>query len=139
MFAGAYAGSPAADKVKYGALNVTADVRGVAAARPYGDSFLLLAPGARLRATFAYYDTSTAAVRACLATCESYAHVLGAYAEPDLAAALAVGAGRGAAARGASSARCAQYKEVQVHGPVELARHVEALFGAFIIAVLSIS
>jgi hypothetical protein len=96
MFAGAYAGLPAADKVKYGALNVTADVRGVAAAaRHYGDSFLLLAPGARLRATFAYYDTGTAAVRACLATCEHYAHVLGAYADGDLAAALAVGAGRG--------------------------------------------
>ena len=45
MFAGAYTRSPAADKVKYGALNITCDVRGVTSAHSYGDSYLLLKRG----------------------------------------------------------------------------------------------
>ena len=128
MFAGAYTRSPAADKVKYGALNITCDVRGVTSAHSYGDSYLLLKRGVRLRASFAFYDTGSAEVRKCLATCEHYAHVLNAYADGELKAALRVGAGR--APHGASGAAVLQYKEVQVHGPIELSRHVDAVVGA---------
>ena len=128
MFASADLHSPAVDKVKYGALNITCDVRGVTSAHVYGDSYLLLKRGVRLRATFAYYDTGSVAVRKCLATCEHYAHVLNAYADAELKAALHVGAGL--APHGASGAAVLQYKEVQVHGPLELGRHVEAVVGA---------
>jgi hypothetical protein len=128
MFAGAYASSPAVDKVKYGALNVTCDYAGVASARGYGDSFLILSRGVRLRATFALLDSSSDVSRACMGTCEHYAHVLAAYADADLLTALEVGSGRRAG--GAASAAAATYKEAQVHGPIELARHVEALVGA---------
>ena len=128
MFASAYASAPPFDKVKYGALNVTCDYGGVAAARAYGDSFLILARGVRLRTTFAVVDTSIPTARACLATCEHYAHVLAQYVDADFLTALEVGCGRRAG--GASSAAVVAYKEVQVHGPLELARHVEALVGA---------
>ena len=128
MFAGAYLRSPAADKVKYGALNITCDVRGVTSAHTYGDSYLLLKRGVRLRASFAFYDTSSPEVRKCLATCEHYAHVLNAYVDGELEAALHVGAGR--AEHGTNGAAVQRYKEVQVHGPLELSRHVEAVVGA---------
>ena len=114
--------------MKYGSLNVTCDVRGVTSAHGYGDSYLLLARGVRLRATFACYDTGSDAARKCLATCEHYAHVMNAYSDAELAAALRVGAGR--EPHGASGTAVAQYKEFQVHGPLELGRHVEALVGA---------
>ena len=129
MFSNAYARAPAADKVKYGALNVTCDVRGVMAAHGYGDSYLQLARGVRLRTTFAFYDTGQPETRKCLATCEHYAHVLNAYADAELTAALRVGAGR--APHGASGKAVVQYKEFQVHGPIALGRHVEALVGAW--------
>jgi hypothetical protein len=126
MFASAYAASPPFDKVKYGALNVSCDAGGVHAARAYGDSYLLLRRGVRLRATFAFYDTGSPEARKCLATCEHYAHVLAAYDDADLAAAMRRGGDD--AAPGAPPARMgAQYKEVQVHGPLALGRHVEAL------------
>jgi hypothetical protein len=89
---------------------------------------LILARGVRLRTTFALVDTSIPTARACLATCEHYAHVLAQYVDADFLTALEVGCGRRAG--GASSAAVVAYKEVQVHGPLELARHVEALVGA---------
>ena len=128
MFGDAYRGAAAAEKVKYGALNVSCDVAGVRAAHGYGDSYLQLAAGVRLRASFAFLDTSAAHARACLATCEHYAHVLAAYPDADFKLALEVGAGRRRG--GASSHGIHTYKEVQLHGPIELGRHVDALVGA---------
>ena len=128
MFGDAYASSPPFDKVKYGALNVTADMEGVRSAHLYGDSYLRLTTAVRARATFASADSSSPGVRTVLATCEHYAHVLNAYPDADLAATIDVGCGR--RATGWSSRLITMYKEMQIHGPVELSRHVEALFGA---------
>ena len=128
MFGDAYASSPPFDKVKYGALNVTADMEGVRCAHLYGDSYLRLTTAVRVRATFASADSSTPGVRAVLAACEHCAHVLNAYPDADLAASIDVGCGRRATGR--SSRLITMNKEMQIHGPVELSRHVEALFGA---------
>jgi len=56
--------------------------------------------------------------------------VLAEYSEAELAAVLRVGAGRGPeSVVGASGAATAAYKEAQIHGPVDLARDVDAVVG----------
>lgn len=115
MFAGAYSAAPAFDKVKYGVLNITADMHGVHAALGYGDSYMRLATAVRARTTFAFADTGgQPGARATLATCEHYAHVLTQYPDADLKAALAVGCGR--RRTGASGQAITTYKEMQVRG-----------------------
>ncbi len=63
-----------------------------------------------------------------LGTCEHYAHILAAYSDAELLDIIEVSSGSAPSqALGKSSSRTAQYKEVQIHGPIQLDRDVELL------------
>jgi hypothetical protein len=126
LFNGAYSFSKATipfDRCKYGVLNTTGDSTGVKGAKGYGTSYLILRPEVRRRCTFCARDSST---NPPLGTSEHYAHILAEYSDPELRAIVDVACGTGAV-RGTSSTSTATYKEVQIHGPVELGRDVETL------------
>jgi hypothetical protein len=76
----------------------------------------------RLRATFADMDSSSPSTS--LATCEYYAHVLNNYTESELRAVVDVATGK---APWRASTCISQYKEIQIHGELKYADHVEAV------------
>uniref|UniRef100_A0A7S2Y6K0 Uncharacterized protein n=1 Tax=Entomoneis paludosa TaxID=265537 RepID=A0A7S2Y6K0_9STRA len=110
---------------KYGCLNVTGDVRGCAKGRYYGPLYITLHRHVRYRATMS--DKDTGGRHDALATCDHYAHVLNRYHDSDLCALLDVSTSAARRIGGASSSGVATYKEVQIHGPVDLSTDVEAL------------
>ncbi|NEC84327.1 DUF3626 domain-containing protein [Streptomyces sp. SID12501] len=103
MFAGVYDSAPAQQRPVYGALNFRRQV--VGAAPRFGSSHFRLTGAALARATFCYPDSA---------------------AEPDH---FGVAAGMSLVALAEADTRDAldDYIEAQVHGPVALARDVEAL------------
>lgn len=122
MFNGVYDDSKPFDRPKYGVLNVLNDPNGILACKHYGQSYLLLKK-VRLRTTMASCDSASAGTK--LACCEHYAHVLNSYNDNELTTVLKVGTG---SIPWDSSKVISAYKEVQIHGPVKLDEHVEALF-----------
>eukprot|EP00930_Biecheleria_cincta_P039545 TRINITY_DN27178_c0_g1_i1.p1 TRINITY_DN27178_c0_g1~~TRINITY_DN27178_c0_g1_i1.p1 ORF type:complete len:1835 (-),score=290.54 TRINITY_DN27178_c0_g1_i1:77-5581(-) len=82
LFGGAYDNAKGFDRVKYGALNVMNDYRGVVKANQYGDSYLVL-KDVRLRCTFASTDSGGMA-GSRLAVLDKYAHVLAEYNDTEL-------------------------------------------------------
>eukprot|EP00611_Tribonema_gayanum_P004049 TRINITY_DN13270_c1_g2_i1.p1 TRINITY_DN13270_c1_g2~~TRINITY_DN13270_c1_g2_i1.p1 ORF type:complete len:576 (+),score=112.06 TRINITY_DN13270_c1_g2_i1:118-1845(+) len=127
LFGSCYDGCQDGERVKYGCLNFTQDQRGVRPCQRYGTSYLLL-KHVRIRCTFA--DRDTGGSSPMLGTCQHYAHVLQNYTREELAAVAALASGQ----RVPSSSRAKpppgtieQYREVQVHGPVELSKHVEVV------------
>lgn len=112
-------------------LNPTASTTGVAAASHYGSSYLLLKEHVRTRVTFSSRDSGGGSCN--LGTCEHFAHILSEFSDPDLRAVLCLvrsGSGSGPIAESSPSLqqyREAQYKEMQVHGEIVLARDVEAI------------
>ena len=129
MFGSAYSKAPSAEKVKYGCVNTSGDVGGVAVAHAYGDCYLLLKTSVRSRTTFCNADSGGFnAGTHRIGTCEHYAHVMELYADAELKAVLDVGSGK--KRHRTSSKGTASYKEIQIHGPVALAEHVEALVSA---------
>ena len=122
-----HSGAKASHRVKYGVLNPTACEKGVMAASHYGSSYLLLKDHVRTRVTFTSRDSG--GVRCKLGTCEHFAHVLAEFSDPDLQAVLSrVGSGSGStAAPPQGQYRETQYKEMQVHGDIVLARDVQAI------------
>ncbi|GAB5371465.1 hypothetical protein AAMO2058_001582300 [Amorphochlora amoebiformis] len=122
LFEGLYDGSSAFDRVKYGVCNIVQDIEGIRSCHGYGKSYMVLKE-VRLRTTFSDQDTSA---RNCvLATCQHYAHVLETYDTQELRAVAEVASGR--KPWGCPSTMIHRYKEVQIHGPVRLDRHVECL------------
>jgi len=83
----------------------------------------------RWRTTFTNCDSSASASRALqLGTCEHYAHILAEYSDAELLDIIDVSSGSAPSQlMGKSSSRTAQYKEVQIHGPIQLDRDVELL------------
>lgn len=116
-----YASSLPFDRVKYGVLNIVGDPCGVRSCYHYGDSFLQLKK-VRLRTTFASMDTSSSAVK--LSCCEHYGNVLYEYTDPELKAIIDVATRRVSSMK---SDMIANYKEVQIHGPVCLSENVECV------------
>ncbi|KAL5470702.1 hypothetical protein EMCRGX_G028707 [Ephydatia muelleri] len=116
-----YASSPPFERVKYGVLNIVGDPCGVRSCYHYGDSFLQLKK-VRLRTTFASMDTSSSAVK--LSCCEHYGNVLYEYTDSELKAILDVATRRVSSMK---SDMIANYKEVQIHGPVCLSENVECI------------
>jgi hypothetical protein len=118
---GAYAGAEAAQKVKYGCLNTAGCLAGVASAEGYGENYLVLRQGMRLRTSVTPCDSYSSTQAGCLAHFE---HILMHYSEGHLAALMA-------AAKGARPETHPgfpdQYTECQFHGPVTLAEDVESL------------
>ena len=126
LFNRAYQGSAAHDRVKYGVLNVVQDAAGVRACAQYGTSFLVLKE-VRLRTTFSDQDTSN--VAGVVASCQYYAHVLDKYNEQELRAVVDVACGsRPFGCATPASGSIGNYKEVQVHGPIRLDRHVDCIY-----------
>eukprot|EP00697_Spironema_sp_BW2_P005344 gnl/Spiro4/17451_TR9283_c0_g2_i1.p1 gnl/Spiro4/17451_TR9283_c0_g2~~gnl/Spiro4/17451_TR9283_c0_g2_i1.p1 ORF type:complete len:648 (+),score=226.29 gnl/Spiro4/17451_TR9283_c0_g2_i1:88-2031(+) len=122
MFAGIYHDTIPFDRVKYGSLNIVNDPAGVKSAYHYGDCYLQL-KGVRLRTTFAGGDTGCSSNHT-LAMCEYYAHICTGFNESELKCLCEVATGK---VTHHDSSCFSQYKEVQIHGPIELSKHVEAL------------
>lgn len=120
LFDMGYAGAEPFDRCKYGALNVTNDPQGVRACKPYGCSYLLLR-GVRLRATLCSTD-SAGMMLEDLATLDYCAHILARFSDEELKKVIKVATGR---IPGADSVALSTYREVQIHGEVRLADHVE--------------
>jgi hypothetical protein len=124
LFGGAYEGCAPSDRPKYGVANVVNDPRGIKAAHQYGDCLLELAPAARRRCTFSGED-SGGIEDSKLALCQYYAHVmLNDYSDEELAAIVIVAKGT---LLSMPSESIRKYKEVQIHGPVELKSDIVAL------------
>eukprot|EP00927_Polykrikos_kofoidii_P065838 TRINITY_DN61554_c0_g1_i1.p1 TRINITY_DN61554_c0_g1~~TRINITY_DN61554_c0_g1_i1.p1 ORF type:complete len:614 (+),score=88.70 TRINITY_DN61554_c0_g1_i1:24-1844(+) len=128
LFSGAYdqPGVRGTDRVKYGALNVMNDYRGVVRCHNYGSSYIIL-KDTRLRCTCSPEDS--AAMKAeSLAVFDSYAHVLNEYSDAELVETLKVGVSTDDALLGdSSSVGLMKYKEAQIHGEIRFDRHVEAI------------
>jgi hypothetical protein len=124
LFGGAYDGCVPIDRPKYGVANVVNDPRGIKSARRYGDCFLELSPAVRRRCTFSGADSGGIA-DSRLATCHYYAHVLlNDYDNEELAAIIFIA---NQSVRSLASETIRNYKEVQIHGPVQLKSDIVAL------------
>eukprot|EP00698_Gefionella_okellyi_P006086 TRINITY_DN1554_c0_g1_i2.p2 TRINITY_DN1554_c0_g1~~TRINITY_DN1554_c0_g1_i2.p2 ORF type:complete len:336 (+),score=64.13 TRINITY_DN1554_c0_g1_i2:108-1115(+) len=124
MFAGIYKDDmPGTDRVKYGSLNVLADPAGAVGSAQYGDCHMVM-KGVRLRTTFANGDTGSPQFQDGLAMCEYYAHVLRDFSDVELQHVMEVALQK---VPFHSSSFINQYKEVQIHGPIVLAHHVDKL------------
>ena len=120
MFGTAYDDAAPAERVKYASANLTCAPDGVAVARQqYGQSHLVLRPAVRLRCTVTQCDSSTYA--RIVGTLDYCAHVLLACGDVEVKGLLE------AAQNGRSHRLLTTYKEVQVHGEIQLARDVEEL------------
>lgn len=120
MFNNIYNNSSPYERVKYGVLNALNDPYGVKACSGYGDSYLELKL-VRLRTSFAPHDTAN---NCKIASCEYYCHVLNKYSDAELQALIAVAMNRKSYI---NSSIIKVYKEIQIHGPIQLNRHVQRL------------
>lgn len=128
LFGNAYESAKPCDRPKYGVQNIWNDYRGVVGCKQYGDSYLMLR-GVRLRCTFSPEDSANLKASR-LSVPDFYGHVLQEYSDKELAEALRVAVGGMAGTLGDSAKVVEQwgkYKEAQVHGKIELSRHVERL------------
>jgi len=128
LFGDCYDDAPPFERPKYGVLDVMNDHRGVLCARDYGDSYLVL-KNARLRCTFAPVD-SGGITGSRLAVLDQYAHVLLEFSDDELReVARIASAEEGSADRIGDSAILVgfNYKEAQIHGEIDLKKHVKRL------------
>lgn len=127
LFGLAYDDAAPFDRPKYGVQNVWNDYRGVLGCKQYGDSYLVL-KDIRLRCTLSPCDSANLKASR-LAVLDYYAHVLQEYTDKELLEALRVAEG-GAERVGDSAAvieKWGKYKEAQIHGEIDLKKHVERL------------
>eukprot|EP00928_Gymnodinium_smaydae_P008916 TRINITY_DN13292_c0_g3_i2.p1 TRINITY_DN13292_c0_g3~~TRINITY_DN13292_c0_g3_i2.p1 ORF type:complete len:614 (+),score=131.72 TRINITY_DN13292_c0_g3_i2:46-1887(+) len=126
LFSGKYDSASGFERPKYGVQNVMNDYRGVVACKQYGDSYIILRD-ARLRCTFSPEDSANLKAEK-LAVLDFYAHVLAEYSDAELKETLKVANSADAALLGDSErVGKMKYKEAQIHGEVNFARHVERL------------
>jgi len=126
LFGGAYGHATHHQRCKYGVLNAMNDHRGVVGCGQYGDSYLVL-KDVRLRCTLSPEDSANMKADR-LAVLDYYAHVLEEYNDAELSEMMKVARSSDAAILGDSGKiRKMKYKEAQIHGPIELAKHVERL------------
>ena len=121
LFNNLYYLSTPQERVKYGVLNITNDPNGVSCCYGYGDSYLLL-KNVRFRTTFANQDTSCLNTK--VSTCEFYNHVLLEYNLKELSSMIKIAH---KIVPFVSSKVTNVYKEVQIHGNIELNRDIEAI------------
>lgn len=121
MFSGMYDKALPEERVKYGVLNILNDPYGVKACYSYGDCYLLL-KRVRLRTSFSDQDTSSQTAK--IASCEHYAHVLDQYNDLEFESTMKVALGKSLYE---DSKIISVYKEIQIHGKVNLKDHVEAI------------
>jgi len=127
LFGDAYNDAKPFDRPKYGVQNVWNDYRGVIGCKQYGDSYIVL-KDVRLRCTLSPCDSGNLRANR-LAVLDYYAHVLAEYSDKELTEALRVAQG-GAERIGNSEAviqAWGKYKEAQLHGELDLDKHVDRL------------
>jgi hypothetical protein len=126
LFGGSYGNSAPVDRPKYGVLDVMNDHRGVVCAYHYGDSYLVL-KNVRLRCSFAPEDSGGIS-GSRLAVLDQYAHVLLEYEDNELLeVARIANAPEGSKERIGNSLLLSEYKEAQIHGEIDLKKHVKRL------------
>jgi len=128
LFGGSYDEAEPFQRPKYGVLDVMNDHRGVVCARDYGDSYMML-QNARLRCTFSPVD-SGGLFGDRLAVLDQYAHVLMEFSDDELReVARVANAKEGSQDRIGDSSKLEgfNYKEAQIHGEVDLKKHVKRL------------
>eukprot|EP00931_Biecheleriopsis_adriatica_P109396 TRINITY_DN8365_c0_g1_i1.p1 TRINITY_DN8365_c0_g1~~TRINITY_DN8365_c0_g1_i1.p1 ORF type:complete len:589 (+),score=125.51 TRINITY_DN8365_c0_g1_i1:143-1909(+) len=125
LFSNIYENVQAFDRVKYGVLNAVNDPRGIATvAKQYGEDYLVLR-SVRLRTTFSDRDSCN---QGQVASCEWYAHVLEKYSDIELRAVAEVALGdRLFVDSTVLDTADGGYKEVQIHGELQLSKHIEAV------------
>lgn len=94
------------------------------AASQYGDSYITLRPEVRLRVTMTNQDSLGGSP--IMGTCDHYGHVLADFNDAELRDIVRVASGEVEALSSAAT-QGGRYKEIQIHGPVELSRDVDAL------------
>jgi len=127
LFGTAYDGAHAFERPKYGVQNIWNDHRGVVGAKQYGDSYIVL-KDVRLRCTLSPQDSANLPARR-LAVLDYYAHVLLEYSDKELKETIRV-AEKGDEKVGNSEDvidKWGMYKEAQLHGEVDLKKHVDTL------------
>eukprot|EP00411_Alexandrium_monilatum_P025387 CAMPEP_0175336310 /NCGR_PEP_ID=MMETSP0095-20121207/3746_1 /TAXON_ID=311494 /ORGANISM="Alexandrium monilatum, Strain CCMP3105" /LENGTH=578 /DNA_ID=CAMNT_0016633663 /DNA_START=1 /DNA_END=1737 /DNA_ORIENTATION=+ len=128
LFGGVYDEAAPFERPKYGVLDVMNDNRGVLCARDYGDSYFML-KNARLRCTFSPVD-SGGICGDRLAVLDQYAHVLMEFSDDELREVCRVATAKeGSQDRIGDSTKLDgfNYKEAQIHGELDLAKHVKRL------------
>jgi hypothetical protein len=108
------------ERPKYGAPNLLSDPAGVAGARAYGNCYMVLRPQVRKRITIASADTSTSR---CLGVLDFCAHVVNTYSDEELRNMAEITNGKIPFAEYKSTV----YKEIQIHGDIDITRDVSAL------------
>jgi len=127
LFGTAYDGANPFERPKYGVQNIWNDHRGVMGAKQYGDSYIIL-KDVRLRCTLSPQDSANLPARR-LAVLDFYAHVLLEYSDKELKETIRV-AEKGDEKVGNSEQvieKWGMYKEAQLHGEIDLAKHVDSL------------
>lgn len=125
VFKEAYKSAPAADRPKYGALNIVNDSRGVLpCVSQYGCAYLQLKKELRPRITFADMDTSNEDVTVVDCHWKHVAILMQSFTNDELCEVLQVGTGK--KSQGDSSV-LSWYKEVQIHGLIQLKTDVEKI------------
>jgi len=127
LFGDAYENAEPFHRPKYGVLNVWNDPQGVYGCQQYGDSYLVL-KDVRLRCTLAPQDSGGLQAQR-LAVLDFCAHSLLEYSDEELREMVYL-AKHGHEKVGDSKAVCQQwgkYKEVQLHGEIDLTKHVERI------------
>lgn len=122
VFGKAFDDRPAAERPKYGVVNLTNDPKGVASATQYGTSFFVLKHALRWRCTFTSMDSCYAAAQP--GTFRQFAKFFEEGSESRLTDAdlLKVAQHRG------EHFQVDKYKEVQIHGPVRWRGDIQILY-----------
>lgn len=127
LFGRAYQDADHFHRPKYGVLNVWNDPYGIYGCEQYGDSYLVL-KDVRLRCTLAPQDSGGLPAQR-LAVLDYYAHTLLEYSREELEETVKL-ARHGREKLGDSQRLChdwGKYKEVQIHGEIDLSKHVERI------------
>jgi hypothetical protein len=126
MFGAAYNEAQAYHRPKYGCLNLSGDIKGVAKVRCYGPYFMILKPHVRHRCTFYGSDTGNCKnhKNVALGTTKHISHILQHWDDKELWSLLNVCKNKRVSG---SESTLEHFVEVQIHGPVCLATDVLAL------------
>ena len=121
MFTNRYHKANKFERVKYGAINLTNDPKGIQCCVGYGNSYFMLKESVRKRCTFTDMDSSSASSK--IGVFKFGLHVIEGLSDPEMKAVI-----EGAKAMEVSSNVVATYKEIQIHGPLDLSQDIERLY-----------
>eukprot|EP00933_Yihiella_yeosuensis_P047204 TRINITY_DN42925_c0_g1_i1.p1 TRINITY_DN42925_c0_g1~~TRINITY_DN42925_c0_g1_i1.p1 ORF type:complete len:581 (-),score=134.57 TRINITY_DN42925_c0_g1_i1:196-1938(-) len=127
LFGTSYDNATAFQRPKYGVQSIWNDPRGVMGAKQYGDSYFVL-KDVRLRCTLSPQDSANLPARR-LSVLDFYAHVFAEYSDKEIIETIRV-ADKGAEKVGDSASvieSWGKYKECQIHGEIDLKKHVDRL------------